>query len=967
MKKLRILIISVFAILAFCMLIACGAPALSKPENLEIRNKTLSWDAVENARGYTVDINGVQHDIRRTSYSFEGTRFEEGTYTFKVKARGNDVDFADSDWATVKYVQGYESGLVYKLTADKKAYVIESVGTAKGNIVIDDTYNDLPVVEIGDFAFFNAIDVKSVVIGKNVTRIGDRAFYGCTEMASIVIPDSVTEIGELAFQSCHSLTEFVIPDKVTTIRSTTFAYCRSLVKVEINENVTEIGDSAFKSCTALESITIPEKVARLGKDAFRGCSKLASVKIEAKSLDVGESVFQSCVELKSVDLGNCEMTIAKSMFADCSKLTDIAIPNLVPAINDAAFANCTALANVSIGAGVTAIGTDAFFNTAVCKNYDGNVIVVDKWIVDTTHSKESPLTSDDVNALYEENIVGIGDQAFRECEALRTIRIPLSVKYIGRAAFYKCTGLIHVVIGDNVVSIEYGAFGYCASLTNIVLGNNVERIGGYAFAYCENLTCAAGTINIPDKVKSIGTSAFYGTALWNNALAALEGNGSNDVSTDFDGVLYVDKWLVSCFPQKSGFTFVANGTVGIADYAFAYCSQISLIRLPNTVKYLGEGAFFLVSGPSSMLGAPPKVSINIPDGITEIKPYTFYATTGLSQINIPESVTKIGHAAFGGSGIESVTIPDSVTEIAPFAFWACQNLTSVKLSENLATISDRAFSVCTSLQEIEIPSRVTSIGERAFFNCSSLKSVKFNGDLVEDIADKAFYMCESLKSISLPDNVTKIGDYAFYKCKKLSSINFNNSLETIGDYAFYGCERLKTVKLPDTLSVIGSSAFRHCAKLKEVKLSRKIMEIGEHAFYGDHRLTLYSETAAVPAGWTARYNSAYRPVVLGCTFDAKREYVVSVEKTDTSMYNVYAVNGITGPKRAGYTFVGWATTPDAVTAEYTANELATAPNGTLYSVWVEGDDPEDKREEEQEEESDKLLEDIIDIIQGTLK
>ena len=133
MKKFGILILSSLIAVAAAMLIACSVPALSSPQGLEITNKTLSWNAVENARGYTVDINGETRDIRRTTYSFE-SNLPEGTYKFRVKARGNGVDFSDSAWTEIEYVQGYESGMTYTLVDDGKSYVVSSVGRARGDI-----------------------------------------------------------------------------------------------------------------------------------------------------------------------------------------------------------------------------------------------------------------------------------------------------------------------------------------------------------------------------------------------------------------------------------------------------------------------------------------------------------------------------------------------------------------------------------------------------------------------------------------------------------------------------------------------------------------------------------------------------------------------------------------------------------------------------------------------------------------
>ena len=63
--------------------------------------------------------------------------------------------------------------------------------------------------------------------------------------------------------------------------------------------------------------------------------------------------------------------------------------------------------------------------------------------------------------------------------------------------------------------------------------------------------------------------------------------------------------------------------------------------------------------------------------------------------------------------------------IGAFVFWGFPGYTApvtsgVTISGNVRTISDRAFSGCSSLQEIEIPEGVTSIGDNAFPNRDTL-------------------------------------------------------------------------------------------------------------------------------------------------------------------------------------------------------------------------------------------------------
>ena len=67
--------------------------------------------------------------------------------------------------------------------------------------------------------------------------------------------------------------------------------------------------------------------------------------------------------------------------------------------------------------------------------------------------------------------------------------------------------------------------------------------------------------------------------------------------------------------------------------------------------------------------------------------------SGLTSVTIPDSVTSIGYRAFYNSdGLMSVPIGNSVTSIGDSAFYNCTNLTSVTfLGKTLAQVQAMTF------------------------------------------------------------------------------------------------------------------------------------------------------------------------------------------------------------------------------------------------------------------------------------
>lgn len=153
----------------------------------------------------------------------------------------------------------------------------------------------------------------------------------------------------------------------------------------------------------------------------------------------------------------------------------------------------------------------------------------------------------------------------------------------------------------------------------------------------------------------------------------------------------------------------------IGDYAFANCSNLTNVTIPNGVTSIGDGSF---AGCSSL---PYLV---IPDSVTYIDNEAFILCSSLTDITIPDGVLYINFGLFTGcSSLKSITIPNKVTYIVDYAFWDCDNLTSVTIPGSVIYIGNYAFWDCNSLTSVTIPDSVTSIGAHTFDNCNNLKTV----------------------------------------------------------------------------------------------------------------------------------------------------------------------------------------------------------------------------------------------------
>jgi len=416
----------------------------------------------------------------------------------------------------------------------------------------------------------------------------------------------------------------------------------------------------------------------------------------------------------------------------------------------------------------------------------------------------------------------------------------LPVTMIAYNGFLNYTNMTSVTIPDSVTIIGSSAFSGCTGLTSISIPDSVTSIGSGALSGCTGLI----SISIPFVGASLN-SMFNWSPYWSSY------QNSFGSTTSFG---YIFDAIASNYHSipASLQTVIITGGDSIGFNAFANCSSLTSVTIPNSVTFIGSSAF---SGCSS-----------------------------LTSVTIPNSVTSIGSSAFSGcSSLTSVTIPNSVTFIDSSAFYNCSSLTSINLNSDnpnyilqdgilynknktniiyvltgisgsiiipnsVTSIDAYAFQSRLSLISVTIPNSVTSIGFNAFENCSSLTSVTIPNS-VTSIGSYAFYGCSSLTSIIIPNSVTSIGYGAFYGCSGLTSVTIPNSVTSIDSHAFSGCSSLTSVTIPNSVTSIDSHAFSGCSSLTSVTIPNSVTSIDSWAFSGCWNLTTVFYSGANISAW----------------------------------------------------------------------------------------------------------------------
>ena len=214
--------------------------------------------------------------------------------------------------------------------------------------------------------------------------------------------------------------------------------------------------------------------------------------------------------------------------------------------------------------------------------------------------------------------------------------------------------------------------------------------------------------------------------------------------------------------------------------------------------------------------------------------------SSVRRVVLGEGAVSITNAAFSEcTSLTSVYIPKSVTSIGDWTFYNWHSLTSIHIPESVTSIRGRAFYGCRSLTSIYIPESVTSIEVNLLVYCQSLKSIHIPKSVTR-IEGGAIAYCYSLKSIYIPEGVTLINGFAFYECFSLASVYIPKSVTSIINGAFASCTSLKSIDIPRGVTIIDTRVFYKCTSLASIDIPEKVNSIRDEAFYGCSSLTSIS-------------------------------------------------------------------------------------------------------------------------------
>jgi len=651
------------------------------------------------------------------------------------------------------------------------------------------------------------------------------------DLTQVDLGGPIVQIGN-AF--CDTAVQTVIlPATLTQIQSNAFSHS-ALTEIVIPKSVTFIGREAF-AFTDLASITFEQgsALATIEQYAFQGTEKLTAIALPASLTELGTGVFEkSGLQSVHFEAGISLSEIPQRAFVG-TKLTEIALPDSVSLVNYNAFHSVTTLKKISFGRneGIHLM-SNAFYHTGLeSLHIPENITYIGEYcfvaltnLRQFTVSEENPSYKAVDGVLMSKN----GRILIAAPAAMTgSYTVPVTVEEIGFGAFEE-SRLSEIILPDsiNLLSIGYRAFFKAENLTQFHIPASVISINYYAFGYCTDL---------------------------------------HTVTIASDSAL-----------------------CGIYEGVFEGCMSLQSLRLPDTVKEIGDFAFYgcesikalpfspsagvEVFGRHSFAYSGLEGALHLPSDLIRIDSYALMQLE-ITELTVPSEKQKelvIGLGAFAECHkLTSVTLPFIGSafeeEATPFSHvfgltGLPDSLKTVTIAEGIRILQTRAFYRIQTLEHINLPHSITDVHEEAMCYCPASYKLTNELDILGEYAlsysgltghvtlregtlaipEGAFNGCRKLTSVTLPETLITVSSF---EETGLTEVHLPDSVREIGYRAFYSSYNLHAIHLPQGLETIGGDAFGFCDSLREVTLPASLNQIDFYAFSGcDSLFTVYNQS-----------------------------------------------------------------------------------------------------------------------------
>ena len=378
------------------------------------------------------------------------------------------------------------------------------------SIILPDT-----ITSYGDIMhdpFANCTNLRRVKFSRGATIVS--GFEGCEMLKEVAFPDEVVSVAGI-FKNCKNLTKvtfgknfqniakgalrnndnlkeivivegnpyFRIESKCIISKSRNSVYY-AMSDAVIPEGVSIIDEGAFRN-TKIDTLVIPRSLKRICKEAFM-TSSIREISVPSGVEFVGESAFMYCRNLEKVIFeGESKIKdLEQYTFAYCNNLKTIVLPSKVQKLGQLIFVDCKEL-SVRIPASVIEIQPSSFRDCGGAEieidennevySSEGNCII-HKPTKTLVHASDSSVIPSYITKIGQFAVTGL---------TLETFKVPENVVEIGENAFKNCENMKDIYLPEGLKKIGYGAFSEIGkNFTSLTVPDSLEEVDEFGFVGC---------------------------------------------------------------------------------------------------------------------------------------------------------------------------------------------------------------------------------------------------------------------------------------------------------------------------------------------------------------------------------------------------------------------------------------------------------------------------------------------------
>lgn len=433
-------------------------------------------------------------------------------------------------------------------------------------------------------------------------------------------------------------------------------------------------------------------------------------------------------------------------------------------------------------------------------------------------------------------VVGIDDYSFKGCTRITSINLPNTINSIGKQAFYGCSGITSINIPSSIKYLGTEAFKNCTKLESISFGST-------------------------DNLVSIGSYVFYNTKWWNeqpNGLAylanntiayAYKGNASTNerITLDYNTKIIAGTAFANCSNLK--YIGVPNSVQRIGQEAFAYCTNLDEIYIGTGIKTIGARAFMKCGYIKMLIRSTSKPQFYSSSEDEWEGAGVFYSTS--PTLYVPSDLISIyQNEYFGCDNKPNFTISEIVdvsniiiqSESTDVLVGEQLSLTATCKPDNaslngviwssdnnyIATVDQNG--VVTGLREGTV-----TIGARST-DYNYYKSIDITVSLPTVNIDDYTYKIDEANGIA---SVKANKEYSYTTDNTITSLSFANTVEykgvvypvtKIAKSGFSHCIGITELSIPNFIAEVENGAFSNCSFTKAM-IPASVTHIGQQAFF----------------------------------------------------------------------------------------------------------------------------------------